>query len=134
MLNTQKFAGLMQGIGKTKRLTSEDATRIHELLSEALAEGALVRDEVLAKVHADFPREFRETHMEPLSRVTPLLLRIIEKGQASKDDMRVIAAQEKLLAEWDPWVSARASDLRLPENSWNVEWSARRPGAKSMQR
>jgi hypothetical protein len=121
MLSTQKFAILMEGIGKTKRLTSKDAIRIRELLSEALREGVLVRDEVLAKVHPDFPRVFRETHLEPLRRITPLLLRIIEKGQARKDDLQAIAAQEKLLDLWDPWARRHASDLHLPENSWNVE-------------
>jgi hypothetical protein len=64
-----------------------------------------VRDDVLAKVHADFPRTFREKYVGALA--------LPFRPGAGRDDA---LEADRLLAEWGDWVRAHQKELRFPKD------------------
>jgi hypothetical protein len=97
---------LLEGFAKKGKLIPTDFSRVLDLLKEALDESNLLRDDVLAKIHVDLPKMYREKYVAPLAR----LLQLIEAGW---DDVQECARMERLAVEWENWVMDHKNDLRI---------------------
>ncbi len=108
MIATGKAMILVEGFAKTGRPTPTDAARVQDLVKEALDESKLVRDDVLAKVHTDFPKMYREKFVGALGALARLL-----RADADRND-----ALEgiRLLNEWEDWVRSHEKELRFPKD------------------
>lgn len=107
--SAQKAIILVEGFAKTGKPTTTDAARVRALLKEAVDESNLVRDDVLAKVHPDYPKMYREKCVGGLVR----LLRVLE---ADRDDSQEITKAERLLNEWEAWLNAHRKELCIPKD------------------
>jgi hypothetical protein len=99
---------MAEGCKKKGQLSPTDAARIGELFTEAVDEGKLVRDDVLAKVHPDLPKTYREKYITCLT----LALKIVSgRGDAQEADTMV-----RLNGEWDRWILAHEKEMRFPKD------------------
>jgi hypothetical protein len=101
---TCKAMILVEGFAKTGKPTPTDTARVRDLLKEALYESKLVRDDVLAKVHTDLPRMYREKYVGALTRLL--------RSEATRNDALEAV---RLLDEWEDWARAHEKDLRFPK-------------------
>src|SRR5262249_39757284 len=112
IIAAQKAMILIEGFGKTRKATATDGARALELLKDALDESEVVRDDVVAKLHRDVPKAFREKHVSGMMRLVKLL-------EANRDgqqfDAQEFATIDGLLDEWDDWANAHRKEMRFPK-------------------
>ncbi|HEV3255441.1 MAG TPA: hypothetical protein VG013_01050 [Gemmataceae bacterium] len=104
----QKALILLEGFGKTGTVTPTDRARVQDLLKEALDESTLVRDDVLAKVHPDYPSMYREKCVAAFM--------LLSRLAAGREDAKEFDTAERLLHEWDAWLDAHRKKLRRPKD------------------
>jgi hypothetical protein len=107
MMATNKAMILAEDRGRIhKPMSPTDAARFYELLTEAIDESKLVRDDVLRKVHADLPKMFREKYVIAIERIL--------REDSNSDDF---VEADRLLNEWVNWVKKEEKRLEkcLPE-------------------
>jgi hypothetical protein len=106
----KKVAILTEGFKKTGQLLPTDAARVRDLLSESLEESKIVRDDLLARVHKDYPKNYREKYVQCLT----LLKLFLQKRD--DDDVKDLLVAQKLLNEWNDWLDAHQKELNNPKN------------------
>jgi hypothetical protein len=98
----KKFLTLLDDASQTATPSPTDCIRALDLLKEALEEGKLVRDDVLAKVHADYPKMYREKYMAALEQ----LWRVLMAEHDEADLIQAVNTANRLLKEFDDWECA----------------------------
>ena len=128
----QKAWILLEGFANARQPTPTDAARILELLNDAVDESKLVRDDVLAKVHPDFQKMYREKCVVGLTR----LVRVLEASpdDAQKLDEPEFATANRLLDEWDDWLDCHR-ELRIPKRHAGMtrQWTFSSDGSKQRE-
>ncbi len=95
-----------------RRADRSESLKLHGLLTEALAEARVVRDEVLAKAHPDLPRVVKERYIPFLE----LFIRMIETPRTDPGVEAMRARGVALMGQWQDWWTANVKQVRFPND------------------
>jgi hypothetical protein len=104
-----KAGVLMEGIAREEDMTPTDRARILALLQESLDESMLVRDEVLAKIHPDYPKMLREKWAEVVRRG----IRLLKQDRPDPEEALQI---RRLSEEWRSWLESHEGGFKFPKD------------------
>jgi hypothetical protein len=98
-------------------ITPEDDVRQARLLMEAYTEAKLVRDDVLVRIHPDYPRVYREKYQGALARLVAIASAgVADLDHLREEDFQLIEAANRLLNEWNEWLRAHSKELNNPKD------------------